>query len=254
MKLKEVLKGLSLFFIMTCVALPLVLQADVYIKQKSHADAYSIMGKSEPAKDEMTIMWMADDKARIDQGEERSTIIRLDKNVMYMIDHAKMTYAEIPVGGIGDIISQGIEGIDASDEEKAEAKKFMKGFSSMMKPKIEITDTGEKEKIKGWNCRKYIMKMTIMMSTTTSEIWTTEDIKINYEFYRTLGSAMMGGQPGFKEVFEEMKKVKGITVLSSSTSSVMGSEMKRTEELVEAKDRKAPKGIYDLPEGYKKTE
>jgi len=51
-----------------------------------------------------------------------------------------------------------------------------------------------------------------------------------------------------------MKKVKGITVLSSSTSSVMGSEMKRTEELVEAKDRKAPKGIYDLPEGYKKTE
>ena len=251
-KLKNSLRFLLCLLIVTCVSLPLVLQADVYIKQKRHTDAFEVMGQAQPAKDEITITWMDKDKARIDQGEESSIIILLDKKIMYQIDHTKMAYTEIPFEDLENIITGGIEKSEITEEEKAEAEKFMKGFAGMMKPEVQITDTGEKKKIKDWKCRKYIAKMKMMMMTSTSEIWATEDIKIDYKLFRTLGNIMMPKQLGLQEMMKEMEKIKGLPVLSTSISSTMGSEVKSTEELVEVKKTKAPSGIYEIPEGYKK--
>lgn len=253
MKLRKSFKGFGLFFILICVVVPLVLQADVYIKQKSHTDAYKVMGKTQPAKDEIIVMWMGKDKGRINQGEETSTIIRLDKNIMYIIDHTKKTYTEMPFSALSDIISSSIEKSGLSEEEKGQAKKFMGFAKGMMKVEAKVTETGEEKKIKGWNCRKYIMKMKIMMMASTSEIWATEDIKINYDLFRTLGFSIMAKQPGFEKVYEEMKKIKGISVLTTSTSSVMGAEVKSAQELVEVKEAKAPSGFYEIPNGYKKV-
>jgi len=91
-----------------------------------------------------------------------------------------------------------------------------------------------------------------MMSSSTSEIWATEDIKVNTDLFRTLGFSIMAKQPGFDKAFEEMKKIKGVSVLTTSTSSVMGAKIKSTQELLEVKEAKAPAGIYDVPVSYKK--
>lgn len=45
----------------------------------------------------------------------------------------------------------------------------------MMKPTVMVTETGETQKIKEWTCRKYIMTMKMMGTTSTSEIWATEE-------------------------------------------------------------------------------
>jgi len=235
------------------VVFPVLAKADVFIKQKRHTDAYEVMGQTQPAKDEIVVMWMGKDKGRLDMSEDSSWIIRLDKNMMYILDHTKMEYVEVPFNEFGDLISYSISQSEMSEEEKAQAKKFMKGIMSMMKPKVEVKDTGEKQKIKGWNCRKYIMKMKMMGMGSTSEIWATEDIKINYDLYRTLGFAMVAKQPVFQEMFEEMEKIKGIPVLTTSKSSAMGAEVKSTEELVEVKKKSAPSGTYEVPKDYVKA-
>ncbi len=252
MSFKKNWRVLWLFFILTLVVTPLLVRADVYLKEKSHTDAYKVMGRAQPAKDEIVVMWMGKDKGRIDQGEKMSTIIRLDKNIMYVLDHSKKTYSEMPFSDLSDIISSSLEKSDLSEEEKAEAKKFMGFAKSMMKVEVKVTDTGEKQKIKAWNCRKYLMQTKIMMSSSTSEIWATEDIKVNTDLFRTLGFSIMAKQPGFDKAFEEMKKIKGVSVLTTSTSSVMGAKIKSTQELLEVKEAKAPAGIYDVPAGYKK--
>jgi hypothetical protein len=254
MNFKKTFKVSGLITVLFFVAFPLMCTADVYIKQKRHTDAFEVMGQAQPEKDEITVMWMSKDKGRIDMREGQSMIIRLDKNIMYFLDHAKMTYSEMPFGDISEIILGAIPESELSEEERKEAEKFMKGIAStMMKAEAEVTDTGEKQKIKGWNCRKYIMKVKMMMATSTAEIWATEDIKINYELYRTLGSAVISKQPGFQEMFEEMKKIKGIAVLTTSASSAMGAEVKSTEELIEVKEKSAPSGTYEIPTGYTKA-
>lgn len=252
MYLKNALKTSGLFIILMCVAVPLAVHADVYIKQKNHTDAFQVMGQSQPAKDEIFVTWMGNNKARLDHGESVSIIVRLDKNVMYMINHDEMKYTELPVGGTEDIISSALSGADLSDEEKAQAQKMIRGFGEMMKPKVTVTDTGETQKIKNWKCKKYNMTMTMMGATSTQEIWATEDIKIDYELYRTLGFSVMGQTPGAEDMLKEMKKIKGLTVMSTGSTSMMGTDVKSSQELVEFSEDSAPSGTYEVPEGYKK--
>jgi len=249
---KEYLRVFGLIFVLTCFVVPLAVQADVYIKQKNHTDEMKIMGQTQPASDEMFVTWMGKDKARLDHGEETSIIVRLDKKMIYTINHAEMKYGEMPFNETSDILTAAVSGADLSDEEKAEAQKMMEGFASMMQPKVTVKETGETQKIKNWNCKKYIMTMEMMGTKSTSEIWATEDIKIDYELYMTLGLSMMPKTPGLQKMLEEMKKIKGLTVLSTATVSVMGTDVKSTQELLEVSDKSAPAGTYEVPEGYKK--
>ena len=62
------------------------LHADVFIKQKQHTDAFTIMGKPQPAWDMIQSMWIAADKIRSDD-ERQSIIMRLDKGCLYVLDH-----------------------------------------------------------------------------------------------------------------------------------------------------------------------
>lgn len=231
---------------------PLAVQADVYIKQKNHTDGFSIMGQTQPASDEIFVTWMSKDKARLDHGEDTSIIIRLDKKVMYTINHAEMKYAEMPYSETGDILSASISGSDLSDEEQAEAQKMMKGFAQMMQPEVSIKETGETQKIKNWKCKKYLMTMKMMGTTATSEVWATEDIKVDYELYMTLRLSMMPKTPGLDKMLEEMKKIKGLIVLSTGTTSMMGTDVKSTQELLEVSEKLAPGGTYNVPTGYNK--
>jgi hypothetical protein len=252
MHLKRYLREFGLFFVLVCFVVPLAVQADVYIKQKNHTDEMKIMGQTQPASDEMFVTWMGKDKARLDHGEDTSIIVRLDKKMIYMINHAEMKYGEMPFNETSDILTAAVSGSDLSDEEKAQAQKMMKGFASMMQPKVTVKETGEAQKIKNWNCKKYIMTMEMMGTKSTSEIWATEDIKIDYELYKTLGLSMMPKTPGLDKMLEEMKKIKGLTVLSTGTTSVMGTDVKSTQELLEVSEKSAPAGTYEVPEGYKK--
>ena len=237
---------------MACLIAPLTLRADIYIKQKNHTDGFSVMGQSQPAKDDLFVTWMGKEMARLDYSEESSTIVRLDKKVMYLVNHKEKTYTEIPIGGKGDIISGALAGAGLSGEEEAQAKKMMEGFAKMMKPEITVTETGETQQIKGWNCKKYDMTTSMMGATTQSEIWASEDIKIDYELYLNLTSSMISQAPGFEDMVKEMQKIKGVVVRQLGTISMMGTNVKTSQELVEVAEKPAPGGTYDVPGGYQK--
>jgi len=252
MEFRKSLRAFGLAFVVACMSVPVGVQADVYIKQKNHTDGYSMMGQSQPAKDDLFVTWMGKDKARMEHGEDATIIIRQDKKMMYSVSHAEMKYWEMPFSETSDLMTAAISGSDLSDEERAQAQEMMKGFAQMMTPKVTVKETGEMQKIKNWKCKKYIMTTEMMGTTSTSEVWATEDIKIDYELYTTLSFSLMPKTSGLEEMLEEMKKIKGLAVLSTGTTSVMGTDVKTTQELLEVLERSAPAGTYEAPEGYKK--
>jgi hypothetical protein len=252
MLLKKSLTVFGSIVIVLCIAAPLALQGDVFIKQKNHTDGFSMMGQTQPAKDEMFETWMGQNKARMDHGEDSSIIIRLDKNVMCLVDHSKMQYVEMAIGGKNDIFSSALSSSNLSGEEQAQAKKMMEGFTKMMKPSVTVTASGETQKINNWNCNKYSMKMSMMGTTSNFDIWATENIKIDYDLYRNLAFSIMGQTPGVEDMMKEMSKIKGIVVLQQGTMSMMGTDVKSSQELIEVSDKDAPAGTYEVPQGYKK--
>ncbi len=82
----------------------------------------------------------------------------------------------------------------------------------------------------------------------------TEDLDVDMDLYNDYTSSMMTMQPGMKEnmaqIIAEMKKIKGVRVLETTSMSVMGTNMNTKTELIEFKEATAPAGTFDVPAGY----
>ena len=138
-------------------------------------------------------------------------------------------------------------------EETAAMKNMMQ---NMMKMNISVTNTVETKKINNWNCVKYIEKIGSAMAPMTIEAWNTEDIKIDANLYTNFTKAALVQMPGMvqgmEDIAKELKKMKGITVYSTTAMSMMGTEINSTSELLEWKEGKAPTGTFEVPAGYTK--
>ena len=226
-------------------------RADIFMKQKVHTDAMKVMGQSQPAKDSTMSIWLAENKARMDQDAGTSSLLLIDLKLLYMIDHNKKQYAEMPLDF--DKMMQGAAG---DDPKAAEAMARMPGFMKNMMGGMsaKVTETNETKTINGWKCRKYLIEMNMgMAGTMNAESWATEDIKLDYTKVFAASNAMMAAMPGFDKIIEEMKKIKGVVAYQTAKTKVMGAEVGSTTELIEAGDKSAPAGTYELPAGYKKV-
>lgn len=210
-------------------------RADVFMKEKEHTDAATVMGQTMPASEKIKSIWMTADKVRSDE-PEASVIMRMDKGLLYILQHAQKSYMEVPL----------------SFTAAAQAPAADLGI------KVTVTPTAEKKKIGTWECKRYLMKMEMggMGFATESEIWATEEIKIDPALYAKFSSAMMAANPmlasSLQSMLEEMKKIKGVQVRSATSVQMMGQTIKSTSELIEFREGKAPEGIFELPEGYNK--
>jgi uncharacterized protein YcbK (DUF882 family) len=221
--------------------------ADLYIKQKQHTGPFQIMGRAEPAKDEVNEMWISGRKARFDS-PDGSTIVDMDKKTMALINHADKTYTEAPLGQL-----PGMMGETGNTEETQQAQQaFQAMAAAMMKTETQVIDTGEKKKIKNWNCRKYQVNMKMGMGQVASEVWATEDIKVDPELFFAMQNAMTANQPGMAQMTDELKKIKGFQVLTNSTAQTMGATVQSTIEVLEAANKSAPAELFKIPAGYQK--
>ena len=259
MKNKRILYTLAIAALVFFVFATVQARADIYMKQKTHTGALKVMGQTQPEKDEISVTWLGVGLARMDQGAATSSILLGEKKILYMLDHNKKTYAEMPLD-LDKMFDEAAGAAAGDDPEMAEAKKKMPAFmKNLMKGatggmSAKVTETGETKKIGSWNCRKYIIDMDMgMAGKTTSEAWATEDLKIDYSLYVTSAYAMLASQPGFDKIVKEMRKIKGVIVYSTAKISVMGSDVTSTTELLECNEKSAPAGNYDIPAGYKKV-
>ncbi|SDB32142.1 Domain of unknown function [Desulfonatronum thiosulfatophilum] len=220
--------------------------ADDYLKIRHVNEAYEVMGQKQPATEEIVETWLSGNKARMNSGTSSSVILRGDKQVMYMLDHDKRAYAEVPMD-----LSQamtGMMGDQGGDQQMAQMMAEMMG--AMMKINASVRDTGATKTVNDWNCRVYELNMKMPMGNTVSEICATEDIDVDMSVYHKIGHAMMAGQQGFDDLIKEMEKIKGVSVLTVSKATVMGATIVSREELLEHKKMTPPAGSFDIPEGY----
>jgi hypothetical protein len=234
----NLLKFSMLLMVVIVFFSPTFVGADTFMKEKIHTDGVTIMGHAQPPQDNIATVWIAKDKMRRDMGD-MSSIVKLDNNkiLIYDLNHGQKAYTEFSLGSS-----------DLQDAASAMAADVQ----------VKITPTREKKKIGNWTCMKYLQEMNMGGMPMTSEIWATEDIKIpHYDLYEKLSTAMMTQQPGMKKAVQamqkEMKKIKGVPVLTLATTTMMkNTTVKSSRELLEVKEESAPAGTFDIPPGYTK--
>lgn len=182
-------------------------------------------------------------------GSEQTTITRIDKGVVWVIDQKKKTYTEVPIESF------------QPDDAAAEKGKSNKEESVEEKPKVKVTKneftvkkTGAKDTINGFSCEEYLVTWLIetedletkakARNTMATNLWTTpetaqikklqaEEMAFSKAYMKKIGMnmspeemkqfgmgvfSMMNGASenemakGFAGLKKEMSKVKGYPI------------------------------------------
>ena len=223
--------------------------AGTYIKQVLHTDPMEMGGAKIPASDDTATIWM--DKAGACWVNPKMVIIyRTDRGMIYMLDPATKTYNEISVAAMQQMTSGARSMADSAKRQAGDSTQM--NMADMMK--ITVTPTTEKRVINKWKATKYLLDMSLPFGTSKTEIWASEDIRIDMVTYNTISNAMMAFMPGFEKMMEELKKIKGVNILTVTESDAMGGKVRQTSEVVECAEKPTPAGIFEIPEGFKKAD
>jgi len=213
--------------------------ADVYVKSKSHSDAFSVMGQTQPAKDQTVEQWIGDDKfAYI--GENMSSIVDLKKNMMYIVTHNDKSYveAELPL-----------------DYMKLVPKEMAAMMGSMMKMTVTVSPNGQTKTIGQWKCSGYDVSIQMMNMPIKMAVWASTDVPVDMDKFSSLYGNVLKAQLRLDDAaMKEMMKVKGFWIATEITAEVMGAKARSTTEVIEMSKKNPPAGVYSVPADYTKRE
>ena len=212
--------------------------ADVYIKSKSHTDAMSIMGQSQPAKDETIEQWIGDDQfAYI--GSEMNSIVDLKKNVMYLISHQDKSYVEAQLP------------LDFSKLLPPE----MAQMAGMMKMTVTVAPNGQTKQIGQWKCSGYDANIQMMMMPMKMTVWASTDVPMDMEKFSKIYANVIKAQMRLDDAaMQEMMKIKGYWIATETTGEMMGAKMRMATEVIEMTKKSPDASVYKVPAGYTKKD
>lgn len=229
-----------LLLLVLFLALAAPVAADTLLNLKNHVDAVQVAGESQPAKDTQVRIWMSGDKLRRDEGEI-SSILRLDRNKLYVIRHADKTWSELalPVDFVR-LMPKGSEQAGAA-------------WAQQMKLTVHLHSTQETRTVGSWNARK--MQMDITNATgmkIASTLWVSKDVP-GWSALNRLAATLAALQPGSESWVSSLEQMEGFPVLREDRVEAMGARFGTREELVSVETRDATPGTYDPPAGYKEA-
>ena len=219
------------------IAAAVVAHADTKVVQQTHQDSFSVMGQTQPAKDEEQVMWIGADRMRLDTGTT-SVLVRLDQQKMILLDHGAKTASAIDLP------------IDLS---KMLPPGMGEQMMQMMQFEVSVNPKNETRQIGDWNTAGYDVSMTSQMMSIRSTMWATTDLDVDFEAYHDLYSQILALQPGMEKMADEMRKIKGLVIEQDGVASMpmMGDTSFNTSQKtvsIEAID--PPSGLYDVPADY----
>jgi hypothetical protein len=208
--------------------------ADTKVVRNHHTDAVEMMGQKRPAQDSEVVVWIGKDRMSRDDGTT-AMIVRLDQKKMYIINHEDKTVSavDLPI-----------------DLEKLLPPGMGAAMAQMAKLDIKVTPSEETRTIGEWTAQRFDVTLSSAMMQMTIVMWIAQDVSFDTDVYQRLHSEVMAMQPGMEELASKMQEIGGFDVMSETTMSVMGAEMKSWEKVVSIESADPPAGIYEVPGGY----
>jgi hypothetical protein len=242
----------SLTALLFLLAASMSLHADTFLKYKKTTDSYTVGENTVPADTAIATAWIGGKQACFDDGEGHRSILTFASKILTILDLQDKTYATVKLDSIQSMINSAIDE-NAEDAASAAAmKSMMQGMmGAMMKGSMTVNKTAEQQKIGAWQCTKYLVDIKVVMGSTSSEMWLTDQIKIDPASFNMMKNGLMALLPGFSDIKKEFEKIKGIPVKTISKAQAMNTTVKSTELLLENTEKAAPQGIYSIPKGFK---
>lgn len=227
--------------IVLSIVLSAALSADIYIKTVTQVDPINAMGQSIPARESISEQWISDDFYFVETGTGLAYLYDSKQNLIYLISHRTKSFLELRPP------------VDYTSLLPPELAPMAQALEQMT---ISVEPTGETKIINNIKCQGYRLQMTMMMYPVEIAIWASEELPVNLKKF------LEKVWPEFQKLelrasgqaASELSKVKGLWISQESRAQIMGMEVKARSEVMEISKKTPPKGIYTLPQGYRKKD
>ena len=188
------------------------------------------------------------------QQERMDVVVDLATGTMTMIDHDKKQYWQMTKEDI-EALSKTMSDRLAQMQKDPQAAAMMEKLMGAMGP-VKLEHGTETKTIVGYPCTQY----TITMGEGMKMIyWTTTALQPPFtsdQMYSAM-SGILRANPmlgRMSSVFDEMKKMKGIPLASSTAMSMGPVHVENSSEATEVKTGAVPASTFDIPAAYKKVD
>lgn len=231
-----------LFVIVMVIITAVVMNADVYIKEKTHTDPVYHHGTIKPATDTVSEYWIGNKKmAAVNEG--RIVIIDLNQKQFIFVARRDKTYVEttLPLD-MAKILPEQLH---------------MR--AAMFRTKGEVKETPETKKIGKWNAKCYETSTWIIYEGTRVDqrdmkAWFTIDVPFDLNVYLEMRPVFYKLANFDEALIKELGKIKAARVSSETMRYVEGQAVKTKREITEMSEKNAPAGIYSVPKDFKKKD
>ncbi|MBD3168168.1 MAG: DUF4412 domain-containing protein [candidate division Zixibacteria bacterium] len=228
-----------------------------YILKNVSEENSSVMGAANKGKTNTTIYYEDGMLKTVEEGSREVTIIDLNKNILYNINHGKKTYSQIDLaelqakaGAMKKHAEKQMEDAMARMENMPpEQQEMMKQMMGTMNAKFKVQKTSETKDILGYKCTKYVMTRGNMLKI---DMWVTDDLDVG-DSYQKFMQFMMAHESD-EGMFDELKKIDGVALETESYINMGPSNVRNRDYTKEIKETNIDDSEFKVPEGYKKEE
>jgi hypothetical protein len=236
----------------TTLAAPLAFAADLTIT----SNTTSSMGGAGT-----TTQYYAANRFRVSDATGGDVIFDGAASTVTFVDNAKKQYSETTLAEMeaalkasSDMMAQAMKDLPPEAKNNpmmAEMMAKMGGGGAPLEAKV--TKGASPKKVAGYDCEQWVIAIG---PSTKTEIWVTTALSFPPQLYdiRKAFASLSPMMKSMAQMYEEMRKIKGFTLASSTTFSMMGRTVTSTSEATEVKTGAIPDSAFAVPAGYKKVD
>ena len=213
--------------------------------------------------------YIASDRLRISQPDGNEAILDLKSGDMTVLNGQKKTYYVITQKDMDDMSAMMKEQMNSPEMKAAQEKmknlppevqQRMQGMMGGMMS-VSVEKTGTSRTVAGMHCDNWTVSIGQMSKTEeclTTELKFPPQTYDRFKGYMDNMQSMMASMgpmaKNFDSMREQMQKLKGFPISSTTSTNIMGHRSSSTSEVTEVKHGAIPASAWAIPADYTKTD
>lgn len=217
------------------------LHADLHVTQRSHTDSYYYGGRTTPARDVESELWIGSGRIAL-VSADRKVIVDRTRNTLTFVNRRDSTFAEAPLP---------FEWAKFVDED-------LSGTLARYRTHGTVEPATPSQKLE-WECSGYAMTSWIdtdsgKYNERDSKVWVTRDLPVDWDEYRALNLHLLRLLNYDDDLVARLDEISGFVVRTESQRFIHGFSVGSVEEVVDVREATPGPDVYRVPESFKKKE
>ena len=212
----------------------------------TETDAMSLPGQVVPASTDTVTLWLGPGVARRDV-DGGSLLVHAAQDRLTWLDHEARTWTSQTATELQRQLA--ILAADTAGRESQDPR--LARLQTMLKVAVAVTDTGEEREIDGYQCRRWIVEQRQGDQTTTTELWLTGDLVVDWNLLNRLTRPTLAAFEGGRRALTQLSRLEGFPVRAVAILDVMNRPGRSVTRLVATGAEMLPPSHFLPPEGYR---